>query len=159
MLDKKIAIGAICLLLASAVCGCLENEEGKAITMTMEELMNDYNQSVDNDTKTITYWLTSLNDGDTLIIQDTLNNIIYNESYDYTMIEFESSVGRPFPNPIEGDITDSFGKGDTVELKMHIINVTFPYQGWTIKYETFEEGWDKESNTSIPIPQACISHA
>ncbi len=52
-----------------------------------------------------------------------------------------------------------------VKLTVHIINVTFPYQNpytgenWTIKYETFDKGWDKENNTVKPFPQGCMTHA
>ncbi len=160
-MKKHVVFAVACLFIVIFNCGCLESGEGKVITMTMEEIINDYEYNVDNDTKKFTGWYKSLNESDTLIISDTINNITYIESYDYTTVEFESALGEGFP--IEGDITDRFGIGDSVELELHIIEVIFTQQmnneTWTIELETFEEGRDSENNTFIPLPQNVISHA
>ncbi len=156
-MKKHVVFAVACLFIVIFNCGCLESGEGKVITMTIEEFVNDYKQSIDNDTKKITYSLKSLNDGDTLIIKDTLNDIVYNESYNDTMIDFETMIGYSFF--IEGDITNTFNIGDMIELTLHIIKVTYleqdPYTDeiWTIEQDTFKEGWNSEYNTFAPIPR------
>ena len=146
------------LLIVVLSTGCLEGGESKAETMTLGELMNDYDFNVDNDTKKITNLLKSLDEGDTLIIRDKINNMTYLDYYDYTPVEFASLLGESFP--IEGDITDRLEIGDSVELKLHIVEVMYTEQLdgeiWTIEQETFREGWDWENGTFIPIPQEYI---
>jgi hypothetical protein len=145
--------------------GCLENEEGTLVTMTLRELIEDYNQSTDNNTKTITYWLMSLDDGDKISIRDTIENMTLrtSENESYTRIIFESIENQSLS--VEGDATNDFENGDEVELNLHIINVTFtdqhPYTGetWTIHYEIFREGWDSENKKVIPIPRKFLSLA
>jgi len=144
----------------AGLSGCVDNEEVKGIRMTFEEFANEFNQSMDNETKTIVYWFESLDDGDTLIIRDTINNTIYSEPVQYSSVEFVSSPGTSFP--IEGNITGTFKKGETVEIELHIINTTFTMQYpstgelWTFTVETFQEGWDNETHDYIPIPPECI---
>ena len=140
-----------------------ETEQGTVITMTMEEFIEGYEQSVENDNKKMSYLHKSLNHGDTLIINDTANDVSYNESSNYTMIDFETLVGTPLT--IDGDITDTFKKGDRVELTLQIIKVIFTKQYvytdeiWTFEQETFKEGWDSKNSIFIPIPQEYIRHA
>lgn len=146
------------LLIVVLSIGCLEGGESKAETMTLGELMNDYDYNVDNDTKKITNMLKSLDEEDTLIIRDKINNMTYIDYYDYTPVEFASLLGEGFP--IEGDITDRFEIEDNVELKLHIVRVIYTKQLdgeiWTIEQETFREGWDWENGTFIPIPQEYV---
>ena len=146
------------LLIVVLSVGCLESGESKVVTMTFGELMNDYDYNVDNNTKKITNLLKSLDEGDTLIIRDKINSMTYLDYYDYTPVEFASLLGEGFP--IEGDITDRLEIGDSVELKLHIVEVMYTEQLdgeiWTIEQETFREGWDWENGTFIPIPQEYI---
>ena len=155
-LNIILALGWLLIVVLST--GCLEGGESKAETMTLGELMNDYDGNMDNDTKKFTNMLKSLDEGDTLIIRDKINNMTYMDYHDYTPIEFASLLGVPFP--IEGDITDRFEIGDNVELKLHIVRVIYTEQVdgeiWTIEQETFREGWDWENDTFIPIPQEYV---
>ena len=62
----------------------------------------------------------------------------------------------------QGDITYQYRANDTVELKVHIIKVTFLDQQengevWTIEFETFQEGWDLTDNSIIPIHPRYLS--
>jgi len=137
------------------------NPADKTVTMTFEEFADDITSDYNNQTKTATYWFRSLNDGDTVIVHDTIHNISYSESEDYTHIEFNSRLGNSFA--IQGDITDDFSPGDTIEIKMHIISLTFTQRNtntnedWTIKMETMKEGWDMENNEYIPIPRKYVT--
>lgn len=157
-MNRHIIFAFVCILIAVLNCGCIGNDKENVVTMTIEELINDYKQSSNNTTKTYSYQLESLDDGDVLIIKDTLNNVLYQEPYQYTLIDFGSAESPPFA--IEGNITDKFRNGDDVELKVHIIHVIFVQQldneTWTIELETFQEGWDSETNTSVPIPQSYL---
>lgn len=131
----------------------------KGVTMTMEELISDYIQNTDDTTKTYSYQLESLDDGDMLIIKDTLKSVFYMETNHYTLIDFESAASPPIM--IEGDITDNFGNGDTIELTLHILYVTFTQEidgdTWTIELETFQEGWENDTKVSVPIPQEFLT--
>jgi hypothetical protein len=139
-----------------------EFDETRVIPMTMMDLINDYEQSVDNDTRIISYSLKSLNNGDTLIVQDSINDIIYNASNGYTVVDFETIIG--YTLFFAGDITETFHSGDDIKIQLHIIKVSFtqqnPYTGemWLIEHETFKEGWDSANNTFIPIPSEYITH-
>lgn len=154
----NIALIVICQFIVILNCGCLESNESVTMIMTMEELIDSYNLSIDNDTKTYSYLLENLNDGDTLYIRDTLNTITYNEYNNYTLIYFESITSPPFT--IDGDITGDFRVGDSIELRLHILYVNFTQQmngeTWIVKLETFQEGWNAENMTSTPIPQKYI---
>ncbi len=133
--------------------------EGKAVTMTMGELIADYDYSYDNATKEITNLLVSLNEGDIVVINDTLYSLEYNASGGYTAIDFETMKGYTFN--IKGDITGGYTKGDGVTLTLHIIRVSTTQmldgKRWTIEEETFEEGWD--DGDYVPVPQSSLSHA
>jgi len=137
-------------------CGCLEKGT-QAKVMTMNEFLQDYAEERDNATKTFVYELKSLDDGDTLIIRDTLLNLSFIGERNYTLLLFSSVENQAFA--VEGDITGSYEKNDDVELTVHIIQVEFPYQGWNITYETFQEGWDTAINNTVPFPQTVIRHA
>jgi len=162
-MDKKsIFCVLICLIISIFSSGCLNSENDDGTIMSFKELANDYNVERNNDTKEATQQFQSLDKGDTLIIQDTINNISYIESNDYTWIEFSSYPDESFS--IAGDITDDYGPGDTVEIRMHIGSDVFteenPYTGemWTFDMEVMEEGWDNESHDYIPVPQKYIQH-
>ena len=137
------------------------NPADKTVTMTFEEFATDMKSDYNNQTKTATYWFQSVNDGDTVIVHDTIHNISYSQSEDYTNIEFTSLLGRSLA--IQGDITRDFATGDTIEIKMHIISLTFTQpmastnEDWTVKMETMKEGWDTENNEYIPVPQKYVT--
>ncbi len=87
-MKKAIFIIAIFLILLLN-SGCLK-EDTEAMTMTMGEFMYDYNQTEYNDTKTITSYLDSLDEGNTLIIKDTLDSVNFHEDENesITLISF-----------------------------------------------------------------------
>ena len=159
MKEKVFLLVLLNLFLFIFHCGCLENDGEHSLIMTMGEFLNDYESNVDNNTHKITAWYTSLDAGDTVIIRDTIKFIRYNESTNITFIEFVSINSAE--SPISGNITDTFKAGDTIELKLHVIRTSFmaiipPDEIWAYDLEVIKEGWDSESNTTIPIPEDFI---
>lgn len=158
---RTMALVACFLAVAGGLSGCIGDDNGgsAAATLSMEEFMEDYSRKTNNETMTYQVLLDSFEQGDKVIISDSIHNLTHQEmqNMSWTAISFSSYADQAFP--IEGDITDDFEQGDAVELHVHIINVTFPYQGWTITYETFEEGWDRHNNSQALIPQRCLQHA
>jgi hypothetical protein len=133
----------------------------------MQQFQEDYNQSIDEVNYTLTVWLNSLDEGDTLIIKDTIANLAYDELNHTTKVTFTSQLVQQVPTPLqfEGDITEEFSLGDTVTVTTHIINVTMTYfdpqsgQNVTYHFETFKESWDVDSRTGHPFPQSIIEQA
>ena len=71
----------------------------------------------------------SVNDGDTLIIQDTISNISYDSNT--TTVTFEWAEGNTTGSLVlsfEGDITDSYQAGDGVKITLKIKRVKFTYE-------------------------------
>lgn len=154
-------VSVICLLIMVFSTGCLNDEEANVVTMSMADLLNDYEESKNENLKIFTGSYRSLNEGDILILRDNLNTLIYVDSDRYTMIEFESSLGNYLS--IEGDITDIFEEKEEVEIKLHVSRVGFAQQRddglWLFDLEILEERWDIINNTLIPVPQKAIRHA
>lgn len=166
---------AICIIFCAviATAGCLNDDDDSrdstVTTMTMQAYLDQYRQRKNTANKTAYIWLTSLNAGDTVIINDTIDTITYNTSSqkNRTLITF-STVNSTSPLrgglAFQGNITDRFHPGDTITVTAHIANVTFyqtqPSIGatWTVHYELFREQWDNVTNASVPLPQRCIEH-
>lgn len=66
------------IIVVSFTCGCLDNGEQDGRTMTMQEFMDDYENDVDNSSHTVTSWLVSLDEGDSITIKDKLQSLAYN---------------------------------------------------------------------------------
>ena len=149
-----------CLFAVFFSCGCLEDSGGRVITMTVGEFIGDYNFSVDTDARVYVGWYNSLDEGDTLVLNDTISVITYHENVNFTAINFETLLNYDFE--VEGNITGMFGPGDTVEIRVHIIGVRYNaevpplYDIWVFERETIKEGWDSESNRPVPVPQEHI---
>ena len=158
-MKKKFIVYLISLFLLSTASILVIGDEPPLI-MNFDEFITDYQQDIDNESRTITYYFQSLNPEDTLIIKDTINTISYNATGGYTSVEFISYPGDTFP--IEGDITNEFTTGDAVQITVHIISTSFtdqnPYTGetWTFNIETFEELWDNENKTYKSLPSEYI---
>jgi len=157
----KIA-ALLCLFVLLWSTGCVENGDKKENIVTFGELVNDYDRGTNEETNTIHEYFSTFDDGDTIIIKDTINDIIYREESNDTGIEFISYLGERFS--IKGNITNEFKKGEIVEITLHIIAVNYTKKNtdteeiWTFNREIFQEGWDTKNNTLIPIPQEYIHH-
>ena len=174
-----LVVGIVCLMLVLLVCGCTQQEEsgtgggttGNTVTMTAKEHYDD--MSMDTDWSTyITILYDSLEDGDTLIIQDSVTNISYDSNTDATTVTFEWTEGEMTGslNPVfEGDITGSYQTGDEVKITVTIKHVTFSHEGMSYDMELYEEQWESQdyfiSNAGSalgglkPLPQSCIAKA
>jgi hypothetical protein len=171
MKNRIFIAGIISIMLVFLLCGCTEDNTGtngtgaKTVTMTAEELQND--ATVDTDWETyITIDYESIEDGDTLIIQDTIDSIEYDELADSTLIEM-GSQDSPFMPIFEGDLTGSYQVGDEVKITVTIKHVTFSYEdevsGLSMDYdmELFDEQWTSQEDFfetgGGALPQSSIS--
>jgi hypothetical protein len=168
----RLAIMAVILCVVTATAGCLTNEDASqptAATMTMQTYLDQYRQAQDTANKTAYIWLTSLDEGDTVHINDTIDIITCNTSMQQnrTLIKLRS-VNSSDPQrgglAFQGDITQQYHAGDNVTVTVHIANVTFTSNNtatgdrWTVHYELFREQWDNATETDVPLPARCISH-
>jgi hypothetical protein len=136
-------------------------DETKKI-MTFEQFSQGYNQTSNDYSKKIIYDFLLVDEGDTLFIWDTIDNITYEGTNGYTTISLVSSPGSRFR--IQGNITDQYKKKDDIEIELNMIKTIFtdinPYtnETWTYEIETFKEIWDNTNRVYIPLPQEYIRH-
>ena len=180
-MKKTIAIICVlCIGLVLFVSGCTEQDNsgnnnnggttttGNTYTMTAKEVIND--MTMDSDWSTYVKILyTTLEDGDTLIIHDTINEISYNSGTDRTTVTFDASEGGGTSSslnyPFEGDITGSYQVGDEVKITVTIKHVQETYEqgGSSMDYEIeiFEETWtnmeDYVATQGGALPSTCIT--
>ena len=156
-MQGRILLLAVIVMLAVHVCGCVQNSESLENTIFIKEFVGSFNTSIHNKTKTYTYFHTSLNDGDEFILVGKIDDIIFQNktTAQWTEIRFESLPDQP-PMLIEGDIRDQYRVGDTLKLRLHIMNVTVQQNDWTFHLETIKESYNLEENTVAPIPQKHI---
>ena len=165
---KKVTITILvifCFITTIFICGCTEqnnNTTGKTVTMNAKEHLDDIETIYDNDKITTNF--KSLDEGDTLEIQDTIFNINYDDTIDRTIILFVSTEGdssNSMKFEFEGKMTDSFFNDEQVKITVKIKHVIFSYQNISYDMELFEEQWvSKEYFNSYrykPLPQSCIT--
>ena len=157
--EQIVSLSILCLIGVMLNCGCLEDNTEDIPVMTIRENVDDYVEKTDNSTKTISGDYKSLNNGDKIIIRDTIYKSIHDQTTDVTYIEFESFTG--YPVVFQGDLSYKFQLGDMVDLTVHILTVSFPdiidNETWTVTLETFKEGWDTSDNSLVPIPQKYLT--
>ena len=164
---KKVTIAILvifCFITAIFICGCSEqdNNTGKTVTMTAKEHLEDIETIYAPDEITTNF--NSLDEGDTLIIQDTILNINYDDAADRTIIVFVSTEGELSDSmkfEFEGKLTDSFYNDEQVRITVKIKHVVFSYQNISYDMELYEEQWVSEeyfnSYRYKPLPQSCIT--
>lgn len=169
MSEKVFLAGLLmCLAATATIAGCTEKDQedknGDATVMTFGQFLVDSKTHVDNETKQVMEWFQSLDEGDTLLIRDTINKITYMEAFGFTSIDFASSYIDDSVM-IEGDITNDYSSGDRIMLQLTIIRDTFTWEDtttgelWTYNFECIQEMWDTEQKNSVPIPSYYIRHA
>jgi len=131
--------------------------ETEPIRMTYQEVILDAVLSMDNVTKDWWSDLEHLNEGDTVIIRDTLSNVTYNQEEDKTQLVFESQTDNQLPFSVKGNQSDFLHVGDTLEVFVHVVWISYlhefyPDEIWTIHVETFQEIWDDQTNSACPLP-------
>jgi len=160
-----LSVFVISLFVFNIVTGCLEETNGDIIKMTFEEFINDYHtdyvNTSENASRQFRGWYSTLDAGDTVVIEDTLQKMVYDDTYGITTIEFSSIEGRTVQFQVEGDLWNKFQEGDNVTITLHIIHVSYtqqisPNETISIDKETYEEGWDSANNNEIPVPQQFI---
>jgi len=160
MKKKILGICIVVLMLVALVSGCTENKTtdsnddnngggttGNTYTMTAKEMQDD--MTMDTDWATyIKILYTTLADGDTVVIQDTITEISYDSETDRTTVTFEwteDEVTGSLNLPFEGDITATYQAGDEVKVTVTIKHVEFTYEtsGASMDYEIeiFDEQW------------------
>ena len=169
----RLAIICIIFCIATATVGCLDadtSEDQETVTLTMQAYLDQYTQTKDTESKTVYIWLSTLDTGDIVHINDSIDTITYNTSSqkNRTIMTF-TSVNSTSPMQgglaFQGNLTDTFHPGDNVTIKAHIANVTFTQAqsgtgaNWTVHYELLQEQWDTATESSVPLPRHCIVHA
>ena len=174
-----LGIGIIILMLVIFVSGCTDSDDskdeesdnggttGNTYTMTAKEFNDDMIMDKDwNTYETMDY--ISLEGGDTLIIQDTIAEILYNPVTDSTTVTFEWIEGEVTASlnlQFEGNITGSYQVGYEVKVTVKIKHVTFTFEvgEMLIDYdiEIFEEQWTTQedyvySGGRSPLPSTSI---
>ena len=151
--------GVVAIVLIFLFVGCIGSKnKANTVTMDMNEVMHDMEMKIDNSSHYYYNGFKSLNPGDILIIKDEIENLSYSPQYNATMIIFYSNNSRGLF--FEGDLENKFHIGDSVKIKLHIIEDKFeyPYQGvmWTIDFERYKEGWNSESHMPKLLPENVI---
>lgn len=159
---KKIILvmSIVSLMLMILISGC--STTGKTFTMTAKEL-ND-NAKFVNSNKTFSILYTSYEDGDTLIIKDTISDVTYNQTFNVTGISIMGGSDSIRGFAFQGNITDLYKNGDKVKITVHIKHVTFLYNGKNYDMEIFAEEWESqdyfiENFDTYPfkfLPTSCI---
>ena len=89
----------------------------------------------------------SLNAGDTIIIQDNISNLSYDEILNTTSVSFEWNeygATESLDLLFEGNITSQYIIGDRVNITVTLIRVELTYEGVNYDLEIFAENWVNE---------------
>jgi len=157
MKKKILGICIVVLMLVALVSGCTENNSNnnggtdttpQTYTWTAKQFIDDMPMDLDwSDGLQLLH--TTLKDGDTVIIQDTITEVSYDSVTDRTTITFEWTIGDGGPSafsPVfEGNLTDTYSVGDNVEITATMKYVTFTDDStgtsMTYELEIFEKTW------------------
>ena len=157
MKKQMLVLSIVILMLVTLISGCTENDTNdntgsstpKTYTWTAKEFQND----LDWDTDWVTYIkmdYNTLEEGDTLIIQDTISEVSYDLTSDRTTITFawvEGTGNLSLNLPFEGDLSGTYQTGDEVKITGTMKHVEFTYTNETLglsmdyEVELFEEQW------------------
>ena len=174
MKKNLIVMGIVILGLALVISGCTQQNNNpppggntpKTVTMTAGELLNDLTMEGFG-TSTVNWTYNSLADGDTLILQDVINNISYDTTADKTQVKFNTTSSGGVSSSavfyIKENITGSYAIGDAVNITVTIKQVTFELNSVTYNMEVFQEQYEQtDFQTSMfnpAMPQTVISKA
>lgn len=171
---NRAIVALLLVFVLVATAGCLEGgDEGdtgggtgiKTVTMKgFFEIMQ--NQSVTNDTeaKYIYGDLPSVEENDTLVIADTVQQVAPRPSYNITQFKFASEPNASLY--VEGNQSGVYAAGDDVEITFHIIEDVFQHPdqinktGWQISIEVVQEIWSQTQHRYSPtMPADAIEKA
>ena len=173
MKKNFVIAGILVLTLVLFLSGCTEensNSAGaKTVTMTAKEMSDDVTWDGSQSSLTIGY--NTLNEGDTLIVEDTISNVEYNSTNDWTKIRFE--IGNESSSEglttvmfyIQGNQTSSYQSGNKVRITNKIKHVQFTNDQVSYDIELLEDQWESEEyfvthmmtgNYLKPLPSSAI---
>ena len=131
------------------ISGCINEDSerdksSKTVTMNAKELYDDI--IVEYNTTHYYFEYASLNDGDTLILEDVIKSLTYDSENNLTRVTFEYDdpiykSDKTYSPAFQGDLTDSFKVGDRVQITVHIKHVKFKNESKSFDLELFEEQW------------------
>jgi len=109
-----------------------EHNEDRAVVVYFSNIKLFYNSS---------------NAGDTIIIQDNISKLSYDEISNTTTVSFEwddyGSIGTLY-FLFEGNITKQHSPGDRVNITLTLKRVTFSYKDINYDLELYAESWKSE---------------
>jgi hypothetical protein len=151
MKKTKFLIPSLCLIISILICGCINNNTNdnispKTVVMTAREFSDDMKQFETN--SSVSFDFTSLQGGDTLIVEDTISETAYDQSENATAVKFKWQSGERENTSInfvfKGNITGEYKKSDEVNITLHIKHVVFSNATKKFDLEIFEEQWVSE---------------
>ena len=164
MKKSSILICVIIVTLLLFFCGCSEEKKQSknSYTWTAKQVFEDIPLDLDwEDDYQLLY--NTLEDGDKLIIQDTISDIIYDSDFDITKIIFEwtdEGETNSYYVDFEGNLTDIYQKGVKVKITGVIKYVEFNYENLKFEIEIFEKQWINQDNFITnglkPLPSTSI---
>jgi hypothetical protein len=151
---KKSIVSTILLTIILIVffSGCLDlggngdDNNQNAVIMTAREHINDLTLKTDIEGG-YSLLYDSLENGDKLIIKDTISDIFYDEKIDETKITFgwtEDGEQQFLELFFEGDLTETYSHVDEVEITVTIKYVNITFAGFIFEMEIYEEQWISE---------------
>ena len=149
---RRAILVTVMLILSLIIltCGCTQQDN--TLVMTAQELQNERQTNISSDYLTITIGLESLNNGDSIIIQDTIYDISYDPENYRTEIAFDvvsnEAVFDFTTFYLKGNLTNSYKKGDKVKISVTVkqVEISIEFGNSTITYnvEIFDEQWKDE---------------
>ncbi|UCE36578.1 MAG: zinc ribbon domain-containing protein [Thermoplasmata archaeon] len=156
LIGVVVAVVVVIIVAVFAMMMLGGNGNGKTVTMTAKELMDDITYTED------TWGYKSLKPGDTLKIKDEIIYIAseYDDWYEETVTYFwfksehknediddwYDSYWNEYEDydiTFKGDLTDDFEEGDEVIITLHCIKV----EKYGYEREVFREVWDEKEET------------
>lgn len=167
-MKKNTKILTTLFIIVTLTCGCLQIQDQNIKTMSAQQFSDDIESEINESNKYFTVNFKSLDEGDIVIINDTIDSIRYLNDLNITAIRFdwdstpdESVAGIEFD--FFGNLTDIYDENDVVTITFAIKHVQFSYEGWSFNCEVYEESWNQDRYISgihpQILPQTCISHA
>ncbi len=152
--ELVVAAIAVCSLM---LAGCTEKASGKTVVMSLKELNDDFNYSIDSANFTYTTYFETLDPGDTLIIRDNISEKKATGNTTLLLLSSLENGGFYF----DANLTD-YNVGDEIEVTLHISEDIFYKENngqmWKLDFEVLEEGWNFEQHTTKPLPADTIKH-
>jgi len=155
---KKKVFVVIPIAAMLILTGCIgKKATGKTVVMSLKELSEDFNYTMNQTTFHYVAFFKSLDPGDTVIIKDNISEKRVSGNMTLLLLSSLPDGGFYF----DANLTN-FNEGDEIEIELHIGSDSFTQQNgqqiWTIDTEVLEEGWDFDRHTTKPLPADTVKH-